>query len=457
MKNFTRRSLFESVGAASLAIPIAALQERLALGQAASAKRVILVFSPNGPVLTRGPADWKNGTPQEKNFKLNPFWSPLEPHIQDGIFISNISNAGREGGKLSEGGHASSGWGSLTGRADLGTKMATGPSFDFLLGGLLAQKKILSPRQNLLFGLHNNVGGWGPWWESSGKVATPNSDPLKILTDLRATFGGTPASSSSFQKDELVAKWLGEDCADFSNSLGKEGQKLFAAHCESIKKLEVGLAQQIQLGQSGMCQVPKNSPQITSGVEGYDTQMDAWASTIALSLACEYTRVIGFSFDGTAGRLAIPASYKVPAAATVDSGDSGSQHHAWTHWYDGGQDKEKALKLFYNWYSAGIAKIWQKLKTTNDASGKPLSDSTVLLWVSELGGYEGSNNPHDNDNVPVILLGSPNGAATGRHLDFKNSIPKIHQLYVSLAHHMGLKEFQKFGEVSKAGEGPLAL
>lgn len=46
-----------------------------------------------------------------------------------------------------------------------------------------------------------------------------------------------------------------------------------------------------------------------------------------------------------------------------------------------------------------------RLHTTMDADGKPLIDSTLVLWTSEFG----SGGPHSNANTPVMLFGNGGG------------------------------------------------
>jgi hypothetical protein len=69
-------------------------------------------------------------------------------------------------------------------------------------------------------------------------------------------------------------------------------------------------------------------------------------------------------------------------------------------------------KFSTTFFSTAVAQIIQKLKTTLDATGQPLLDSTLILWTSEFGG---TPSPHTNARVPIMLFG--NGAGqfkTGR-------------------------------------------
>jgi hypothetical protein len=163
--------------------------------------------------------------------------------------------------------------------------------------------------------------------------------------------------------------------------------------------------------------------------------------------------VVGISFGSGASRFAIPEKYGVPTSPKVDSGDSGPQMHAWTHRPKSDPNTTQALKIFYNWFSDRVVKLVDKLITTKDADGRPLIETTVVLWTSEFG----SGGPHTNVNVPVLLFGDSAGAwKTGRQFsvtgDSATRALPLHALFVSIIRHMGLASIDTFGN---AGRGPL--
>lgn len=85
-----------------------------------------------------------------------------------------------------------------------------------------------------------------------------------------------------------------------------------------------------------------------------------------------------------------------------------------------------------------------------DANGKPLMDSTLVLWTSELGGEVDSLEPHANWNIPVAMFGSSQGTLKpGRLYSTKDPGEKsaltLHQLFVSIIQHAGLTNITSFG------------
>lgn len=460
--------MIQAMGAWPLLWPL--VRSSAAFGAGATPpKRVIVVFSPNGPIMVKQPA-----TGTETNFTLSDWWAPLARHKADGLFFSGMMQAGVPFGKHNEYGHQSGGTGALTARTTEGTNNSTGPSIDQFIGQTLQQKGVVTPKRSLLWGLHTDSGNWGPWYEAAGKPVGPVMDPYKALADIAPGLGGsgggggTPVVDKKLKRKHFVLDTVYKDCKELlnANGVGAEGKTMLDFHCSNIESLETSVAKSLQTQMAPKpldCMAPaKPNTSLAStanfgAADSRDEIMKAFTDMAALAFACDVTRVIGVSFGSTAARFAIPASYKVPSAAKVDSGDEGAQHHAWTHTYTTGDDKRFALKTFYTWYAEAVAKLIDKLKTTMDADGKPLMDSTLVLWTSELGSAGTDNlEPHPNQNIPVFLFGNSAGAyKTGRMFQGKAddaAALSLHQLFVSVIQHTGLTDVTTFGN---KGSGPL--
>jgi len=401
-------------------------------------------------------------TGTENAFELGEFYAQLAPIKSDGIFITGCTQAGWLFGENNEYGHQSSGTGALTARATEGTNNGTGPSLDQFIGQELQKSGVITPRRSLLWGLHNNTGNWGPWYEAAGKPASPQSNPYKALADLVPGMSGGP--DVSLLRKKFILDNAYKDCRSLAADLGVEGRQLLDFHCTNIESLQKSVVKSFEGLSTGMCKVPTNPATKLAAdanfdsADNYDEVMGAFSKMIPLAFTCDVTRVIGISFGGTAARFAIPSKYGIPSSSTVDSGDSGPQHHAWTHRTNDGTTGERlvAMRGFYNWYSSRVLEIVQGLKNTMDVDGSPLLDSTLVLWTSELG-TEGAANSHPQNNVPVMMFGNSKGAIkTTRLLAIKyggkESALLLHQLFNSIIHHVGLTGINRFGKV---GDGPL--
>ena len=465
---FSRRDLIKSAGAWALLAPVLAARGAQAMEGGDLPNRVIILFSPNGPCVEKGPA-----VGEERNFSLHEWWSPLERHKNEGCFFTGLHQAGVPFGEHNEWGHQSAGTGALTARTTEGTNNSTGPSLDQFIGQELEKRGVTTPKRNVLWGLHDHVGNWGPWYEAAGKPVSPQHDPYAALAELAPFLGDASTiqqKRQALQRRQLILDTAWKDCAPLRSKLGAEGKRILDFHCTNLEALERSVGEAID-GGSAMCPLP-DGPATTLGPEENfkqrshrDEVMAAFVEMAALAFSCDLTRVIGMSFGATAARFSIPEDYDIPSSAKVDSGDSGPQHHAWTHVY--GKDDEsvaarrKALRGFSHWYSEWVARLLDKLKTTTDAEGKPLLDSTLVLWTSELG-YKSDHGAHPNTSIPVLLFGNSRGAfETGRHYDLSHHISDgwdrekaampLHNMFVSIARHAGLSDLDTFGNAGQGG------
>ncbi len=461
-----RRDLILKMGAWPLLWPV--LRAGTSYGAATPPRRVLIIFSPNGPIMEQGAPGFGN---TDTAFDVHEWWAPLARHKELGFFFTGMVQAGVPFGKHNEYGHQSAGTGALTARTTEGTNHATGPSLDQFIGQELQKRGVITPKRSLLWGLHNKVGNWGPWYEDVGKAAQVQSDPYKALADISAGLGGAPMGAGGVNRRLLRRKLALDaaykDCRELTAGLGTEGKALLDFHCANVDSLQKsvlksidGAAQTMPTAAKMNCQAPaKPNTELLANAnfaaaDNRDEITKAFTDLMGLSFACDVTRVIGFSFGATSDRFAIPSKYMVPSCGKVDSGDSGPQHHAWTHVQSSPPEKRAALKAFYLWYSEVVAKFLDKLKSTLDADGKPLMDTTLVLWTSELGaaGLEA----HPNHHIPVVMFGNSAGAFKPGRLyrgaGASNSALILHSLFVSIIQHTGLLDVNTFGN---KGTGPL--
>ncbi len=461
----SRRQLLVQLGAWPLLWPLMRAH-RSDAAPVAAPKRVLIFCTANGPTSVKGPAV---GT--ENDFKLHDWWSPLERHKADGVYFYNCQQAGVPFGEHNEYGHQSGSTGALTARTTEKTNNATGPSLDAFIGQELQKMGVVTPKRSLVWGVSGGIGNWGPWYEAAGKPATVQTNPYKALADiapgLKPMGGGGTTVDPKLLRRRFALNTAYKDCKALAGPLGAEGKRLLEFHCSNIDSLQQSVTKSIEAA-TGMpstvdCQVPaKPSTSLPSTAnfdssENYDEMVNAFADMTALAFACDVTRVIGFSFGGGAARFAIPSKYGIASAAKVDSGDSGAQHHAWTHTYNDGAEKRGALRGFYQWYSSQVAIFLDKLKATKDASGKSLMDSTLVLWTSELGAQDnGALEPHSNENIPVLLFGNSQGAYKTNRLynapGGSDGALVLHKMMTSVCHHAGLTQVAGFGN---KGQGTL--
>jgi len=183
----SRRDLILRMGAWPVLWPV--VRAAGAQAQTTTPRRVLVIFTPNGPTLEKGPA-----TGTENDFAIHDWWSPLARHKDIGLFFTRMMQAGVPFGKHNEYGHQSGGTGALTARTTEGTNNSTGPSLDQFIGQELLKAGVITPKRNLAWGLHKSVGNWGPWYEAAGKPATLQNNRTRRSPTSRPGWAAEPAA-----------------------------------------------------------------------------------------------------------------------------------------------------------------------------------------------------------------------------------------------------------------------
>ncbi|HEX2659486.1 MAG TPA: DUF1552 domain-containing protein [Polyangia bacterium] len=432
-----------------------------------SPRRIILVYQPNGPMIVTGPASGS-----ETDFKLHDWWSPLERHKADGIFFSHMSATGAgvvPGSAHHLGGQVFAGFGS-----DQPDTTYAGQTIDQVISKRLEAQNRGGLRRSLAWGLLGNDSG-PAFIADKDRSITVEEDPAAAWADLFSGFSAPPPTDAAkaraaqlLARDQGVMNFVSGNCLALTDALGVEGMRLLDDHCTTVTKM----GQNLSAGMTpavGMCSKPASPSKLNwEDPNNIDTQLTSFFDLAAATLACELSHVIGFQFGGIAARNRIASKYNVPSSSVVDTSDSGPAHHPWTH-NSNSADKTKALQIFQTFYSTQIALLLDRLKGTNDAYGKPLLDSTMVVVASELGGNEKNTDPHQNSCVPAMVFGNGQGTfKTGRYIHgkspdtgseptdsgYKEGGRDMAHLLISAIQYMGFTDVTKVG--GSDATGPLA-
>ena len=157
---------------------------------------------------------------------------------------------------------------------------------------------------------------------------------------------------------------------------------------------------------------------------GYPYDMSLFFEVMVLALQTESTRVLTYQMPG--GNRMFP----------FDGITMG--YHTLTHH---GKDPEKAgqIQIIDRYYLTQLAHFVDRLKKTKDRKGRPLLDSTVVLFGSGMG----NASSHSSRDVPVLVAGG--GLKHGGHHSFpkdgNQGIP-LANLYVTLLRQFGIETDQ---------------
>jgi hypothetical protein len=283
----------------------------------------------------------------------------------------------------------------------------------------------------------------------------PTLAPAALYAQLFAGFlpgGATPEN----QQAALRALRLRKSVLDYSLgelkrlkelAPGSEAPKI-EQHEEAIRKLERKLTDTLQNGGAD-CVVPAMPPaelQGKSGTTSYlaplvdDTSthravVEAHLAVLRAALQCDLTRVATFQFapgtnfvgfrglwPGDPDRIA--GQYAVSRAGGFFGGDQVDPATLT------GADKERYefLANVYTWYNQRLADWLKQLKTTQDAFGGNLLDTTVIPYVTEVAHPNSSRSPK-----PALLFGgSKLGLNHGTFQHFSQARPQV-DLYLTCA------------------------
>jgi hypothetical protein len=438
---------------------------------ATSPRRVILLYSPNGPMSATGPASGS-----ETAFTLHDWWKPLERHKADGIFMSHMAPTGAGvvvGNGHQLGGQTYSGFGAGVG-SDLYAQK--GPTIDQIIGKRLQTEQRAGIAPSLVWGNYkqSQAGGTGDAFAvAAARNISPETDPGNAWTQLFASFmaptqdpAALKRAAALLARNQSILDFVIQDCSTLQGALGAEGTRLLDDHCSSVRNMETALMSGMN-GVVSSCAKPANpGKKDWANPENIDLQASTFFDLMATTLACELSYVIAFQFGGQAARNRLAAKYGVPVSPLTDSGDPGDigpAHHPWTHQGSSAQ-KTQAMQIFTTFYATQVALLIDKLKATNDANGKPLLDSTVVVWPSELGGNENNTDFHQTGAVPVMIFGSGQGTfKTGRYIHGKTADTgssgsgyteagrDAGRLMVSIVQYMGLTDIDTVGATGVKG------
>lgn len=440
-----RRGLLRNAALAAFLGPV--VRSTMARGAPAQPKRLLVVFWPNGlNHVSAGPS----GT--ESSFTLGEYFQPLERHKPDTIALAGLHIGGVRFGQNTEFGHMSGGIGCLTCTPDEKTRKATGPSIDQFVAQKLFEQKLAPMRKAPIFGVGaSKVPSYGPvFHEAAGKVAPTETDP-KLAYE--ATFGDVAASMGQ-NVDTVVARKKSildvalQDCKAALPALPPDGRALLDYHCARIRELETSL----QPGAASLrsCTAPRAALDAVAGINTrepgkYPVLTDYFFKLIQVAYLCDLSRVVSFTWGGTAARFNMPW-LTIPLIEKVDTGERNVRdHHSHTH-----AGTRQTIGMFMHWYMTKMAELLDLLKQKGP-DGSRLLDSMVVHLTTEYGG----GGPHYNGNAAMFLFGSGNGTfRTNRLLAFRNDARAHHALMVSLVKYMGIQGVEQFGHPG-GGTGPL--
>ena len=417
-----RRTVLRGLGAA-VALPLLdSMVPAFATVRTSAAqpvRRLGIVYVPNGMAM-------KHWTPTTDgaSFGLPRILQPLAP-FQDRMTVLTGLNAVPSNAGV----HASASTRFLTGVTPARTEanLQAGVSMDQLVAQELGQHTQLASLELALD--QRDVSGSCDVGFSclyTSTIAWRNeTTPLPMEPNPRAVFerlfGDTGTTDPNarlarFQKDRSILDSVTEKVATLERGLGAGDRAKIEQYLEAVRDIE----RRIQKAEE---QSDRELPEVTqpAGVpNSYEDHAKLMFDLQALAFQTDLTRVTTFML----GRELSGRTY--PEIGVPDS------HHPTSHHRNDPGLYEKITKI-NTFHTTLFSYYLEKLAAIPDGDGS-LLDHTLLVY----GAGMSDSNRHDNNSLPLILIGGGSGQhAGGRHISVEKDTPATN-LHLSLMDRMGV-------------------
>jgi hypothetical protein len=381
--------------------------------------RMACIFSGNG---FHSKEWWASGSGNE--MQLGQVLQPLQPHRQKLNFIRGLYNA-----EALIGGIHSCQTGNLLTGAHLasGGEIRSGISMDQVIAERLADQTkvpslVLGCEQSIA-ALHKNYSMIYSSHISWSSASTPT--PLEIYPALAFDRLFRNQGNAS---DKSVLDAVMDDASSFKNRVSQSDQHRLDEYLTSVREVE---RQIDQAGKNRRLQgwrptlAAPDMPRPADGIpQDIDQHMRLMCDILVLAFRTDTTRVCTLKLNNDHSSLRFP-NLKIDYMI----------HHLLSH-----SDNADWLRV-NQFFIEQLAYIANKMDAVQEGE-RTLLDNSMLLFLSSM--MTGS---HDNQQLPVLLLGSAAGQIkTGRTLDYLNKPNrKMCSLYLSLMDKTGTR-LQKFGD-----------
>jgi hypothetical protein len=258
-------------------------------------------------------------------------------------------------------------------------------------------------------------------WKSPTLPLAPEVDPRLVFEKLfGSTDSGEDAKSRGqrMRHESSLLDYVFEDAKSLQKTLGHTDRLKVDEYLSAVRELE----RKIENAEKFRASLPAGENRPDGIPREYREHVRVMYELMALAFQTDTTRIATFL-------VAHDGSNRSFSEIGVPEGHHHLSHHR--------KDAEKMAKLekIDRFYVEQFAKFLEVLKTTKEADGRNLLDSSMIVY----GGGISDADRHDHDNLPVILAGGGNGQLRrNRHLKTKEPVPMTN-LYLSLLDRAGVK------------------
>jgi hypothetical protein len=445
---FNRRAFLRGAGSC-IALPLfeslrtnvlfaAAPAAKLACTATGAPLRTAFLYFPNGAI----PSAWWPSS-EGTDFPWSRTLKPLEKHKAHVQILGGLGHKNAEAGPDGAGDHARGNGTFLTGvrLRKSATDVRAGVSIDQILANAYGH---LTRFSSLELGCDAGARSgacdsgyacayqFNLAWNSPTMPKTPESNPRRVFERL---FGeGKPGERQANlmlrqQEDKSVLDFVLDDARSMQKRLSPSDKQKLDQYLTGIREVEARIQKTERFGL-----VKDPGIETPAGIPAdYGEHIQILLDMVMLSFQTDSTRLatVLLAHDGS--------------NRSFDQIGISEGHHDLTHHQNRKEWIDKVADIDL-WYVQQLAKFLDKLNQIKDVDGKTLLHNSTIVYGS--GNADG--NRHSHVNLPIVLAGCGGGALqTGRYV--KHSDQPMTNLFLRLAHNLGVKNLERFGDST----GPL--
>jgi hypothetical protein len=449
-KHISRRTVLRGMGV-TVALPLleAMVPARSAFAKAVGSKRrfvaIEMVHGAAGSTAFGLKKNMWSPAAAGRDFDLGPTsLSPLDPFRDHVTIVSNTDVKNAEACTAPEigGDHFRSSAVFLTQshpRQTQGSDVEVGTSLDQFYAAQCRGETPIPSMQLCIENVDASGGcsyGYSCVYTDSISWASP-TEPLPMVRDPRVVFdqlfgvGATPAERAQRRdEDRSILDWIGDSISRLSRDLGTADRARLSDYLDDLREVERRIQAVEAFNRSGE---PRDLPGAPVGVpDSFEEHVKLMFDLQALAFASDITRVFAF-------KLGRDASNRVYSESGVKMAFHSASHH---------QEREERITDYAKinrYHVSMIPYLLEKLKNTPDGESNLLENSLVLY-----GSPMGNSNVHNHKRCPLFLAGHAGGRLRGGlHIMTAEHTPMANAM-LSVAHLLGLDDFEKFGDSTGA-------
>ncbi len=402
-KSLPRRTFLRGTGVA-LALPLLDAMSPALTATAKTAanpvRRLGVVYVPNGMAMD----SWTPTAPGTSLEVLPPILQSLTPFRDRLVMFSGLD--GQKGG-TSHGGASTkflTGWPGKT----LEEGIEAGISIDQFAAKEFGQQTPLASLELALEAREitgscdgSNCAFYNTMsWTSATTPLPTEADPRVVFERLFGESGSTDSAArlASLRRNRSILDSVTVAVNDLARQLGPSDRGRIDEFLASLRDIERRIQRTEAQGDTELPTVvqPTGIPQ------SFEEHWALMSDLQMLAYQCDLTRVItlmvGHEFSGrTYPEIGVPEA-----------------HHPLSH-HQNDPGKVASMAKLNTYHVSLFASYVEKLRSVSDGDGS-LLDHTLLMY----GAGMSDSNVHDQSNIPVLLIGSPDQFKGGRHLTYSH-------------------------------------